>query len=113
LESIDGKPNVTERTHDLVVLSVGMLPQYNPQTLYEVPVASDGFVEQSSPNLSPSLTDRPGIFVAGSAAGPMDIVDSIIMAGSAAASAAAYIESYLTRMNGPAHMEHAMEVSHA
>jgi heterodisulfide reductase subunit A len=113
LESIDGKPNVTERTHDLVVLSVGMLPQYNPQTLYEVPVASDGFVEQLSPNLTPSLTDRPGIFVAGSAAGPMDIVDSIIMAGSAAASAAAYIESYLTRMNGPAHMEHAMEVSHA
>jgi heterodisulfide reductase subunit A len=113
LESIDGKPNVTERTHDLVVLSVGMLPQYNPQTLYEVPVASDGFVEQLSPNLTPSLTDRPGIFVAGSAAGPMDIVDSIIMAGSAAASAASYIESFLIRMNGTSIAESEMEVTHA
>jgi len=113
LESIDGKPNVTERTHDLVVLSVGMLPQYNPQTLYEVPVASDGFVEQLSPNLSPSLTERPGIFVAGSAAGPMDIVDSIIMAGAAAASAASYIESFLIRMNGTSIAESEMEVTHA
>jgi heterodisulfide reductase subunit A len=114
LEAMDGKPEVVERTHDLVVLSVGMLPQYDPQALYEVsPAASDGFVEQPSPNLAPSLTDRQGIFVAGTAAGPMDIVDSIVMAGAAAASAAGYIEERLMRMNGKVPANPQMEVSHA
>ncbi|MFN2274079.1 MAG: 4Fe-4S binding protein, partial [Anaerolineales bacterium] len=114
LEAMDGKPEVVERTHDLVVLSVGMLPQYDPQALYEVsPAASDGFVEQPSPNLAPSLTDRQGIFVAGTAAGPMDIVDSIVMAGAAAASAAGYIEERLMSMNGKVPANPQMEVSHA
>jgi heterodisulfide reductase subunit A len=114
LEAMDGKPEVVERTHDLVVLSVGMLPQYDPQALYEVsPAASDGFVKQPSPNLAPSLTDRQGIFVAGTAAGPMDIVDSIVMAGAAAASAAGYIEERLMSMNGKVPANPQMEVSHA
>ena len=46
-----------------------------------------------APNLYPCVTDRPGIFVTGTAGGPMDIVDSIVMAGAAAAEAAAYIEA--------------------
>jgi heterodisulfide reductase subunit A-like polyferredoxin len=60
--------------------------------MYGVPVADyDGFVSLPAPNLSPSVTARPGIFVTGTAAGPMDIVDSIILAGSAAAETAAYL----------------------
>jgi heterodisulfide reductase subunit A len=93
VELIDEGSQVVERTHDLVVLSVGMLPGYNPQTLYGVPIAGDGFVATPSPNISPNVTDRPGIFVTGTAAGPMDIVDSIVMAGSAAAEAAAYLHT--------------------
>jgi heterodisulfide reductase subunit A len=92
VELIDEGSQVVERTHDLVVLSVGMLPGYNPQSLYQVPVADDGFVEIPSPNISPCVTDRPGIFVTGTASGPMDIVDSIVMAGAAAAEAAAYLQ---------------------
>ncbi len=83
---------VAERTHDLVVLSGGVLPAYDPRALYGVPVSGDGFVATPSPNLSPCLTERPGIFVTGTAAGPMDIVDSIVMSGAAAAEAAAYLE---------------------
>jgi len=103
VELIDEGSQVVERTHDLVVLSVGMLPDYNPQALYGVPVADDGFVASPSPNISPNVTDRSGIFVTGTAAGPMDIVDSIVMAGSAAAEAAAYLHT--TKVRTPADEE--------
>ncbi len=92
VELIEDGAQVVERTHDLVVLSVGMLPGYDPQSLYDVPTADDGFVTVPTPNIRPSTTPRPGVFVTGAAAGPMDIVDSIVMAGAAAAEAAAYLE---------------------
>jgi heterodisulfide reductase subunit A len=91
VELMEEGSRVVERTHDLVVLSVGLLPAYNPQTIYGVPVSEDGFVSIPAPNISPCVTDRPGIFVTGTASGPMDIVDSVVMAGAAAAEAAAYI----------------------
>ena len=92
VEMIDEGSRVVERQYDLVVLSTGMVPAYNPQEIYGVPIASDdGFVRLPAPNLSPSVTDRPGIFVTGTAAGPMDIVDSIVLAGAAAAETAAYL----------------------
>jgi heterodisulfide reductase subunit A len=94
VELIDEGSGVVERQHDLVVLSVGMVPAYNPQKLYGVPIAGDDrFVSIPAPNLSPSVTGRPGIFVTGAAAGPMDIVDSIVLAGAAAAETAAYLEA--------------------
>jgi heterodisulfide reductase subunit A-like polyferredoxin len=37
------------------------------------------------------VTEQPGIFVTGTAMGPMDIVDSIISASAAASEASAYI----------------------
>jgi heterodisulfide reductase subunit A len=97
VELIDEGSQVVEHTHDLVVLSVGMLPGYDPRVTYGVPVAADGFVQIPSPNISPAVTERRGVFVTGTASGPMDIVDSIVMAGAAAAEAAAYL-----RANGTA-----------
>jgi heterodisulfide reductase subunit A len=94
VELIDEGSKVVERTHDLVVLSVGMLPGYNPHPVYSVPVADeDAFVKTPMLNISPCMTERSGIFVAGTAAGPMDIVDSIVMAGAAASEAAAYLKA--------------------
>jgi len=94
VELIDEGSQVVERQHDLVVLSVGMVPAYDPQKLYGVPIAGDdGFVSIPAPNLAPSVTGRPGVFVTGAAAGPMDIVDSIVLAGAAAAETAAYLEA--------------------
>jgi heterodisulfide reductase subunit A len=94
LELIEDGSRVVERRHDMVVLSTGMVPAYNPQEVYGVPVAAeDGFIKLPAPNLSPSVTGRPGIFVTGTAAGPMDIVDSIVLAGAAAAETAAYLNS--------------------
>jgi heterodisulfide reductase subunit A len=93
VELIDEGSRVVERAHDMVVLSVGMVPAYNPQLVFKVPVGKDGFVHIPSPNVSPCVTDQTGIFAAGTAAGPMDIVDSIVMASASASEAAAYIES--------------------
>jgi len=93
VELIDEGSRVVENTHDLAVLSVGLLPQYNPEAIFNVSLEDDGFINIPQTNSYPCLTERDGIFVAGTSAGPMDIVDSIIMSGSAAAEAAAYIES--------------------
>jgi heterodisulfide reductase subunit A len=94
VELIDESSRVVERSHDLVVLSLGVLPGYDPQPLFGVDTdAGDGFVALPRPNMAPCVTYRPGIFVTGTAAGPMDIVDSIVMAGAAAAETAAYLES--------------------
>lgn len=93
VELIDEDSRVVERTHDLVVLSVGMLPGFDSQPGCGVQQAEDGFIEQPAVNLWPAMTSEPGVFVAGTAGGPMDIVDSILTAGSAAAEASGYLRS--------------------
>ena len=93
VELIDEGSQVKEITHDLVVLSVGMLPQYDPQAIFNVSLGDDKFIDIPKINSDPCLSNREGIFVAGASGGPMDIVDSIIMASGAAAETAAYIES--------------------
>ncbi len=92
VELIDEGSQVVERTHDLAVLSVGMLPHYDPEAIFQVALGDDGFIDIPHTNAYPCITGRDGIFVAGTSAGPMDIVDSIVMSGSAAAEAASYIE---------------------
>ncbi len=94
VELVDEDSRVDDYYHDLVVLSVGMLPGYDPEAMYGISKASDKFICTPALNSSPTLTDTPGIFAAGTATGPMDIVDSIISAGAAAAEAAAYIHSH-------------------
>ena len=105
VELIEEGSQVVENVHDLVVLSVGMLPGYDPRALYQVSVASDGFVEVPARNFLPGLTERPGIFVTGTAGGPMDIVDSIITAGTAASQAAAFLEAKQTPITSEEKLE--------
>ena len=83
-----------ERTHDLVVLSLGMVPALNSNGALGLPLGTDKFIAVPAPNASPCSTARPGIFVTGTAAGPMDIVDSIVTAGAAASAASAYIREH-------------------
>ena len=78
------------RRHDLVVLAQGMIPGWMPADSTPVACASDGFV--ATPALTaPTATTAPGIFVAGTAAGPKDIVDTIAEAGAAAMQASQYL----------------------
>ena len=113
VELVEDGARVVERTYDLVVLSVVMLPGDNPQPVYRVPIDSDGFVFVPSPNSAPTVTDRAGIFVTGAASGPMDIVDSIITAGAAASEAAAYIEEYKNGHAAQEPVNEEMELAHA
>ena len=93
LEVIDDRSRIIERTHDLVVLSVGMLPGHDSTETFGVPADTDGFIKLRDTNASPAATTREGFFATGTAAGPMDIVDTIVTAGAAAAEAAAYLRN--------------------
>jgi heterodisulfide reductase subunit A2 len=82
---------VTTADHDLVVLSLGMVPGWKPQGICPVSEGSDQFIHTIRPKLSPTVTDMEGVFVAGAAAGPKDIVDTITESGAAAMEAAKYM----------------------
>jgi len=83
---------VEERTHDLVVLSLGMLPAEDLSLDLGMQRGQDGFIHIPKPNAAPNSTEQPGVFSTGTAMGPMDIVDSIVTA-SAAASACSCCDS--------------------
>jgi len=93
IEMIDEDGRIEEKTHDIVVLSLGIIPEWNPTDIVPVNVSDDGFLHCAEPQLSPCLTDEEGIFVAGVAAGPKDIPDSIIEAGAAAMEASIYLRN--------------------
>ena len=91
---------IVERTHDLVVLSLGMLPDSSFNRILNLKLGSDGFVGVPHPNANPCETSHPGIFVTGTAMGPMDIVDSVVAASSVAASVSAYIHEQKENIYG-------------
>jgi len=84
-----------EVTLDLVVLSVGMEPSAGTRAVAQllgIQQNKYGFIEAGGASgLDPVATSRPGIFVAGAAAGPADLDDSISRAGLAAARAVASV----------------------
>ncbi len=82
---------VAADTHDLVVLSMGVVPHWSPAGICPVSTAEDRFIATVHPSLAPVHTDLEGVFVAGAASGPKDIVDSIAEAGAAAMEASNYL----------------------
>jgi heterodisulfide reductase subunit A2 len=80
-----------ERMHDLVVLSLGMRPAEDLTRLVAIETGDDGFAEVPRPKDAPCRTALEGLFVAGTATGPMDIVDTIVEAGAAATEASLYL----------------------
>ncbi|MDR7415451.1 MAG: FAD-dependent oxidoreductase [Armatimonadota bacterium] len=79
---------VREQDYDMVVLAPAVRP---PEGLAElarilgVELDGDGFLKVQAQRGGVLLTTRPGIYVAGCAAGPKDIPDSVAEAGAAAA----------------------------
>ncbi|MFO7749716.1 MAG: FAD-dependent oxidoreductase [Desulfobacteraceae bacterium] len=86
-EAQDGS-GIAAADHDLVVLSMGMVPGWHPGGACPVSTASDDFITSIKPRLSPVLTDMEGVVAAGAAVGPKDIVDTITESGLAAMEAA-------------------------
>jgi heterodisulfide reductase subunit A len=92
-ESQEAAGGVQVAEHDLVVLSLGLLPGWNPQGRCALSTGGDNFIKTMKPKTAPTLTDLEGVFVAGAAAGPKDIVDSIVEAGAAAMETSRYLYS--------------------
>lgn len=72
---------------DLVILSVGMEPSNGTVEMsktFSIPLEEHGFLATQGAPLDTVSTPIPGIFVAGAAAGPKDLEDSISMGGAAA-----------------------------
>ncbi len=102
IESRNGNPvvivenfetgEIEEEEYDMVVLSIGLLS--NPECAKKLGLELDeyGFVAQPEISSNPALTNVEGIFVAGTATGPMDIPDTIASADAAVAQCIAYIE---------------------
>jgi len=93
VEIMEEDGRVDERAHDMVVLSLGLVPAWDPREAGLAAPASDGFVCCVQPSLAPCRTPEEGVFVAGAAAGPKDIPDSVVEAGAAAIETAAYLRS--------------------
>jgi len=85
---------VKEAEHDMVVLSVGVLPNRGIDQVFDnkkLKLDPFNFINQSDILASPSKTSIKGVFVAGTASGPMDIPDSILSGGAASAEATSYL----------------------
>lgn len=85
---------VMEAEHDMVILSTGVLPNKDASQLFEtekLQLDQFSFVGQADPYGSPSKTNIEGVFVAGTAIGPMDIPDSILSAGAASSEAISFL----------------------
>jgi heterodisulfide reductase subunit A len=71
-----------------------MVPDWNPVGTCSVSIDDDAFIKSAMPKIAPTLTDMEGVFVAGVAAGPKDIVDTIAEAGAAAMEASIYLKEF-------------------
>ncbi|OPY39262.1 MAG: CoB--CoM heterodisulfide reductase iron-sulfur subunit A [Methanoregula sp. PtaU1.Bin051] len=83
---------------DLVVLSVGLSPAPDTAAIAErfrIPVEESGFLKTINDAIDTVATIRPGIYVAGTAAAPRDIPDSVTQGGSAAMRA--FLDAIRTR----------------
>ena len=83
-----------EAEHDLVVLSVGVIANRETEQLFDNDdwVKDDfGFPYQKDILFNPSLSSMEGVFLAGTASGPMDIPDTILSSGAASMEAIQYL----------------------
>ena len=100
-EDTEGKGRVEKSVHDLVVLSVGLLPNQGVASIFKderLELDELGWVVLKDENESAVRTSIDGVFVAGTASGPKDIPDSVLEAAAAASECA----SYLARTRGKA-----------
>ena len=98
-EDIENEGKIVEAEYDLVVLAVGIQPNRDVEAMFrDAPLKLDEFyyVAEPSEELHPGQTNIPGVFVAGTASGAKDIVDTILHSGAAVAQVAAHLEHFTT-----------------
>jgi len=88
---------VTEKEHDLVVLSVGLLANHEITKVFKnekLELDALKYIKQPDLLQSPATTSIKGVFVAGTATSPMDIPDTIMSAGAAASETSGYLNQW-------------------
>jgi len=96
-EDIENGGGIVEAEYDLVVLAVGIQPNHDVERLFgdhELGLTEYDFVAEPQAEISPGMTSIPGVYVAGTAAGAKDIVDTILHSGAAIAQVAAHLEKH-------------------
>jgi len=94
-EDIENGGKLSEAEYDLVVLAVGIQPNRDIERLFvgeSLRLDEFAYVAEPDDDLNPGQTSIPGVFVAGTASGAKDIVDSITHAGAAVAQVAAHLQ---------------------
>jgi heterodisulfide reductase subunit A len=84
VENIDDRGQAEVHNHDMVVLSLGLAALPDTRKLLPLDIGEDGFIDVPRPKDAPCRTSLPHVSVAGTATGPMDIVDTIAEASAAA-----------------------------
>ena len=94
-EDMEGEGGLRKREHDLVVLTVGFLPNTEVFDLFkggELEGDEHRYVREIDPIGEPAKTTVDGLFAAGAVIGVRDIPDTVLHAGAAAAQAANYLK---------------------
>jgi heterodisulfide reductase subunit A-like polyferredoxin len=94
-EDIEGEGGLKQAKHDLVVLSVGMLPAQGAVNLFKnnrLETDEFSFIKEVDEDLEPGKTSIEGVFAIGSATAARDIPDTILHSGATAAQIAAYLK---------------------
>jgi heterodisulfide reductase subunit A len=82
-------------THDLVVISVGLVPNTEALRFFQAKGLEQDdyeYIREVSPVGEPGKTSIEGVFAAGTVSGARDIPDTVLHAGAAATQAAAYLQ---------------------
>ncbi len=95
-EDIENGGRLRRAGHDLVVLSVGILPEGDASDIFKrnkLLLDKVGWIKSPDESCFPVMTNIDGVFAAGTALGPKDIPDSAVQGGGAAMNAAAYLKA--------------------
>ena len=94
-EDIDNGGVKKQAEHDLVVLSIGLLPNTEITGAFKkdkLLLDDFHFIKEVDEDMHPGKTSIEGVFIAGTSSGPMDIPDTILHAAAAATHSAAHVE---------------------
>ncbi len=94
-EDIDNEGVKKQAEHDLVVLSIGLLPNTEITGAFKkdkLLLDDFHFIKEVDEDMHPGKTSIEGVFIAGTSSGPMDIPDTILHAAAAATHSAAHVE---------------------
>jgi heterodisulfide reductase subunit A-like polyferredoxin len=101
-EEMSGRGGRQTAQHDMVILSVGLVPNKSTSGLFrggDLLLDPFAYPDEIEEDINPAKTNIAGVFVAGTVSGSRDIPDTVLHAGAAASQAAAYVER-MRRMTG-------------